>query len=1411
MNVARRTLLALLLLGTTATWSAAQDDLRATALIGMARVKKDAGDLAAAAKYWEQARAERRLTTPELTEYFWVVQGSDGRSALQLAREILRTAPKTDAVRDAAIGLAVDLDDETSVIALAEEGRLLNDASAHWPRLAGDSFMRRGRPGDAATAYGAAVERKDATPDDWAAFAVALTGAERYAEAVAAWGHVPPTALVDRADLSRLRLQAFTYGATDKSAATELEAWLADNPGDEVVRSWLVDLWVRAGAPAKAYLAAQPLTTGSEPVRWLRRSAQLAQAASMPDRALAALASLVSTGHATKADRLEFAGLALAAGDETRALTVLDEAAASMTVCEDAVLTIIDRVPGSRGTDRLVSSVQRLGCADSPWGRRAVERAVAEARHPEALRIVQAMRTRPADMRRLEGLLLLWTNAPAAALPILKPLVAERPDDVEVRMALIDAYRMTAEPYEAFRAAQPLFGDATLSVPRQIVLAELSLEADQPSIALAIANRVPAPAAIREGAAIRGRALLALGRPADARTVFDSVLTADFNPPAALAAIDAVLATSGAAEAQKTGERFPTVAGPWVDVAARRLMLAQSLGDTPGATALRAELCPGAPTACAVADAETQLFLEQPLTALLALKDIEPPTTADQVRIDDLRSIALEGAGQYVEAQAILRRLRARSPSRVAWATRETVVAWRIARDAASLAAVANLAREYPDDSYARVAAARVLNLAGQSKDAVRVLTEPGAPPVPPDGRIVLAEALRTTGDPSGALAALDDTPLATEHAAMLKSELQAVVQGPAAAIETLREWTKRPVVPEAIYLAWSALEQPGAPRVAVLQEASTRIPDSGRLAAQLANERLVAGDFAGARLDAERALILDPLFPPSWFAVVDATYAIGNDRDMADLLDRLRNEAETNAGLVISVADHVSGLVHEQPFDLARQLVGVLRSLSEKQAPGIARHMAVARLEAALEEWEPALRAVDAARQQEPKSPQVLRLRADILSWAGRHVEAVEAYSKYLEVEPDNLDARRQQARVAGWGGRYAQSRRFYEGLRDRYPSDAAVAAEANAKIAFYDARWQAAVGYYDAWIAVEPSNSEARFERAAALRSAGHSDESDTALQDLVSSTGHRLAAAALQRNFDARRPVFAYTSSASTANGYAGQRLLDMHRDGGSVNLTLGKSARMRVNASVEQVRVSSDTRALNGYRGGVQGMYLVGPRLAVDARAGLWTFDARNTFEAQARGVWTATERVVVEGGLNLEPIQENLTTVEQGLTAAGPFARVRAATPNTTLDVRAAWQRVSDGNTRTRLTASASRMVSESLRGLRLVGWAETLEYSFGASSYFSPDFFLRVDGGVEYTHLLQRPRFEGDRRRTLQVSFLEGTDNHGVLYHHPSVGAGFELSRWFTVNGTASWIRSAVYRDSLFSVDVRVTGATDGR
>ena len=91
----------------------AQSSDRFDALIGLARVKRDAGDPAGARRYFEQAREVRRFGPAEQTEYFWTLTSTDTVAAVRAGIDVLDGTPvidvkpyfaSTDSVPDAAGG-----------------------------------------------------------------------------------------------------------------------------------------------------------------------------------------------------------------------------------------------------------------------------------------------------------------------------------------------------------------------------------------------------------------------------------------------------------------------------------------------------------------------------------------------------------------------------------------------------------------------------------------------------------------------------------------------------------------------------------------------------------------------------------------------------------------------------------------------------------------------------------------------------------------------------------------------------------------------------------------------------------------------------------------------------------------------------------------------------------------------------------------------------------------------------------------------------------------------------------------------------------------------------------------------------------------------------------------------------------
>ena len=1214
----RPVLVAALILGSAATDLSAQTDVRIEAYLGLARVHHERGDLAAAAADFEHAKELRALTLGEQTEYFWVLTGVDARRTLAIGRELLRTTPTNDDIRDATITAAISLADETAVVSLAKEGVATASDAVRWYRREAESCLRSGNLSDAADAYLQAANSPGGQASDRLAAATALTSSERFAAALAAWKAVPGPLLEDRPELDRLRLLSFVRSAPPAEAAGELGRWLRTHP-DREVQAWLVEVWVTARNYPAAYAAVRPLTSGPDGDKWLRRSGELARSAGMLNEAAAAYDTLVRLPRATVADRVVLADIRLEQGDVAAALPVIDSLAASLQRCDEAMLSLIDRIPGQPGTDRVRMAADRNGCIDGRWGARIVERSVAEGRLELALTVLTQLSSPSPESTRLRGQLQLWTGSPHQAIATLQPHVADHPEDVEARLALVDALRAAQQPAEATAVAAPLFDHIALSVGAKATLASVAMESAQPELAVKVLRTVPA-----------------------------GQLTA----PAAMVLIDATIATRGHEVARSTAEQFTQASPEWRDVVARRLTIALVTGHDDQAAVLRQQLCDADSTLCASAEAE---------------------------------------------------------------AVRVFAAQWQKEQNAETLARMTRVAERLRLDATARAAVAGALLQAGQPDRALAVLTVDGEP-LSSDGRTVLARVLT-----------------------------------------------------------------------------------------QLAAARQRTGDRQEALALARHALDNDSTYAQAWFVAFDAAIATGQ-REVADVLQAFTRIAIDDPTLLVAVGDHVSGVVQGAREVAVRQLIAMLQDAPA--SPTTAPNLTEARLYAALEDWPAALHALDAELARVPQSRDALRLRADVLGWSGQHVAGIEAYDAYLARAPSDVDAQRQQARVAGWGGRFTEANRRYAVLIKRYPDNQIVKAEATAKRAFYAGLWRDAVRSYDAWIHLEPDNSEARFERAVALRSAGEVRQADAALADLAADTGHRLATLALTQSQAVRHPAVTVTSDLDSSSGYGGTRLLTMQQQRAMLALPVGTGAVARVSLTAGQVRAEANDRSEPGFRGSVNAHVDLSPRVTVDGTAGLWNFSSVTTPDTRVGATWRSADRVAITGGVLQQPIHENLSTVDSGLTGHGPFAGFRLVTARASIDTTASWQRLSDGNGRSEVTISAGRVVSERLQSVRLIAWGQNLRYASSRSYYFSPGTFLRVDGGAEFTRLLQRPRFAGDRQSSFAVSFVEGTDNHGVLYHHPAARVHWQLSRRLALDSQGNWIRSSSYHESSFVIGLDVANLT---
>jgi tetratricopeptide (TPR) repeat protein len=454
---------------------------------------------------------------------------------------------------------------------------------------------------------------------------------------------------------------------------------------------------------------------------------------------------------------------------------------------------------------------------------------------------------------------------------------------------------------------------------------------------------------------------------------------------------------------------------------------------------------------------------------------------------------------------------------------------------------------------------------------------------------------------------------------------------------------------------------------------------------------------------------------------------------------------------------------------------------------------------------WPESIAAADAALARNPAAAPALRLRAEVLSWSGRHGEALAAYDAYLALQPQDVEARRQQARVAGWAGWFGMSKRLYGALQAAFPNDAGIAAEIAAKTAFFGGRWRTAIEAYDRWIALEPGAGEAQFERAEALRANGQIREADAALAALASTSNHPLAAPALERADFARRPSASVIAEDRSTNGYAGRRLLDLGQQGGAFSATFGQNRQTAVDAAGSHVRASGGDALRQGARVGITSTTAASATMQIDTRAAFWTFSDGGIPDLLVRAAWRPADRWTIAAGASREPIFENITTIDRRLGATGVFADVAFESPSTSMRGQVSRQALTDGNARTRATVSISQSVNERFKQVRLIGWVESLAYRESASDYYAPARHLRLDAGVEYAHAFSTQKFRGDREHTLTFGYLAGVDNDGVLYQHPSARLTLEFARGFALDARANWIRSSVYNETSAYVGIRVS------
>lgn len=412
-----------------------------------------------------------------------------------------------------------------------------------------------------------------------------------------------------------------------------------------------------------------------------------------------------------------------------------------------------------------------------------------------------------------------------------------------------------------------------------------------------------------------------------------------------------------------------------------------------------------------------------------------------------------------------------------------------------------------------------------------------------------------------------------------------------------------------------------------------------------------------------------------------------------------------------------------------------------------------------------------------------------------------------------DEAEALRLQARMAGWAGQTDLALARYAALAARFPDSPAIAAERDAKSAFLTGRWQTAADAYRRLIVLEPDNGEARLEYAQALRAAGHVREADAALQELVDSSLHEMAPDVWARAQRTRRPRMALVFDSRAAAGFGGQRLLERQTEEGAFLATGGSTAATQFDLSAGRATLRGADDRRHGYHALLGLSSRLSPRVDIAARADVW--DVWQNGDAAIEGAlqlrYRVADRWTLTGGFDRSLLFENLEVVDRRLAATGVNAGLRFESPTAGFEAGAGMHQLSDGNARWRASMFYNRVITQRLRNLRALVWAEVLSFREPSPLYYSPQSQIRLDVGAQYTHDLRLQRFRGDRVNAITGAYLIGTDRDGIIYHHPSLRASFELGNGLAFETRADWIRSAVYNDRSLSFGLAFRSAGPGR
>ncbi len=1038
--------------------------------------------------------------------------------------------------------------------------------------------------------------------------------------------------------------------------------------------------------------------------------------------------------------------------------------------CATAPLAALEQLSDAEPFIRAVAS-RPATCVDQPaWAVRAGERAIGLGRFADALGVVQPTATSKdaaLTVREQYAVLLHWTGDNERAEPLLRAVVAESPVPGRATDALIDVLRATQRPDEAWPLALDRWGHANAPPDRRLAVASLALETGRTDEALSRAQTLARePAVGAEARSIAAAALLVRGRPGEAKETLGRLIP---EPRAALTWLDAVAASEGITAALRAAQ---PVSRPgdraWAEVVARQVVWYSQAGEQGEAQRLLGHLTTIDPPRGSLATAEVALATGRPADAVSELRKLTSNQSLE-FRAKDLLSTALAEQGQWDEAFATLAELRQRRPHDGRLAVRDAAWRDRRAPSATTLAELESLVSATPDAA---------------------------------DGPLLLARAYARAGRYDRAWAVLPVPSGASVETRLLRAEIAAATMGVAAADAEFEALTSGDRVDPAWYLAWADLHKDGPDVRRILDHATQRFPADPLLQERLALAAWAARDRETALRAADVALASDERRMGAWFVRIAGTS--GRPDETTELVVRFERQFAGSPAALLGMGDMLSSLAQSPRDPSALRALGWTTRIRTEQPNLGAAVVTEVRLLSSLGQHSRAMSEIDALVKRQPLLPEARKLRAELLASVGSYAEALSAYDQYFMLAPGDLAARRQQARIDGWRGATRSALARYEKLRTNTSNVPAIAAEADAKRAYYGGHWREALARYDAWLALEPAESEAQLERAQSLDHLGETVLAAQAYQ--VLSPDHRVAALAADRIERRRAPSVDLFTVGTSADGVSRRQLLDMVDAGVGFSTGLGAGHGTRARVFGGTSLADAGDRNWHGHHVGAE--FATATASPVDL-GGRLTYRKLDGVDGQmfgdARLTWKGLRSLRFTIGAERSLILENGSTIVNGLTGLGPTARLRWQ-PNTdfSIEVIANHLALNDDNTRGAARADLSQRIWGRSNEFRLVASTEHVSFAEARESYFTPGRFRRHDAGLEWRGWLATPRFYGDRERWISATYLFGADDRNERYHTARVGMAYELANGVGFVADGLIVRSRVYDGARVSIGLRL-------